>query len=44
MLRNRLTPNLLKFAASTLEEIEYAIDKEFAFGAGNGPLPFNKNF
>jgi hypothetical protein len=29
MIRNRMTPNLLSFATSTLEEIEYTLDMEF---------------
>lgn len=28
MLRSRLTPNLRSFVAGSLEEIEYAIEKE----------------
>ena len=44
MLRNRLTPNLLDFAASTLEEIEYALDEEFSFDRGIDSILFVKSF
>lgn len=37
MLRNRLTPNLLSFAQSTREEIEFALQVEFPLDGGDIP-------
>ena len=42
MLRSRLTPNLLSFVASTLEEIEYGLDAEFPLDRGIGPILANR--
>ena len=35
MLRNRLTPSLRDFVASSVEEIEYATNKELPVNQGN---------
>ena len=38
MLRNRLTPSLHDFVASSLEEIEYATEKELPVNQGTDTL------
>ena len=35
MLRNRLTPSLRNFVASSVEEIEYTMNKELPVNQGN---------
>lgn len=42
MLKHRVSPNLPAFVPGTLEEIEFALEKEFPRKNGIGPLPKNR--